>query len=144
MALRMSTGLRNAMLSGTNSSFRALFAGGILRLYTGSLPASPDSAVTGSLVCTFSAGTFGTTGTAGTVSIAPNTVSGTCGIAGTIGYFRFSESSDGGTASTTTSRIDGTVDKPDTVGADLTLVNTIVLKDQVLSVVTASIGFPVS
>jgi hypothetical protein len=132
------------MLSGTNSSFRALFAGGILQIYTGDRPASPDEAVSGTLLCTFVAGTFGTTATAGTIAIASSAISGTCVVAGTAGYFRFSDSGDLGSASTTNSRFDGLVDKPDTVGADLTLVNTILLKDQVLTVTIANVGFPVS
>lgn len=144
MALKMSTGLRNKLLSGTNSSLRQLFAAGVITLYTGDPPSSPDSAPSGSLVCTFSAATFGTAATSGTLGIAASAVSGTCGIAGTVGYFRLSESGDGSTASTTGARIQGIVGKPDAVGADLTLVNTVLLANQPLTITTATLGFPES
>ena len=142
MALKLSTGLRNKMLSGTSCSFREIFTGGVFTIYTGSAPTSPDSAPSGSLVCTFGAATFGTTGTAGTVALAASAVSGTCSIAGTVGYFRLSESGDGSTASTTGARLQGVVGKTDAAGADLTLVNTIVLANQVLTITTGSVGFP--
>jgi hypothetical protein len=144
MALKMSTGLRDKLLSGTNCSLRQIFAGGVITIYTGLSPASPDSAVSGALVCTFSAATFGTTSTAGTMGLAASSVTGTCAIAGTVGYFRLSESGDAGTASTTTARIEGVVGKPDAAGADLTLVDTVVIANQTLTITTATLGFPVS
>ncbi len=142
MALKSSTGLRDKWLSGTNS-LRQIMEGGILRIYTGSNPSSPDDAISGSLICTFAAATFGTGSTAGTMAIS-NTVSGTCGIAGTAGYFRLSEAGDNGSASTTIARLEGVVGKVDSAGADLTLVNTILLNGQVLSVTTATLGIPIS
>jgi hypothetical protein len=144
MALKMSTGLRNQALAGTGGSIRQIFSGGIIRLYTGDSPASPDSAVTGSLICTFSAATFGTGTTAGTMSIAGSSVTGTCGIAGTAGYFRLSEAGDGGTASTTVARLEGAVGKPDATGVDLTLVDTVLLAGQPLTITQATLGFPAS
>ncbi len=140
----MSTGLRNKLLSGTNSSLRQIFSGSIMTIYTGSSPATPDSAVSGSLICTFSAATFGTTATAGTMGLAASSVTGTCGIDGTAGYFRISESGDTGSASTTLARLEGIVGKTDAVNADLTLVDTVLLNGQALTITTATLGFPVS
>lgn len=146
MALKMSTGLKNKMLAGTSgsSSLRGILHGGIITIYTGNSPATPDSAVSGSLVCTFSAATFGTGSTAGTVSIVSGVVTGTCGIAGTAGYFRFSETGDSGSASTTTARIEGVIGTPESVGVDMTLVNTVLLSGQALTITTGDIGFPIS
>jgi hypothetical protein len=146
MSLKMSTGLRNQLLTGTagSGSLRGILNGGVITLYTGDRPATPDAAVTGSLVCTFSAATFGTSATAGTVGIAASSVSGTCGIAGTVGYFRFSQTGDGGTASTTMARLEGVVGTPYVANVDLTLVNTVVIANQVLTVTVANVGFPES
>lgn len=142
MALRMSTGLRNKLLG--TSSIRGIFTGGTLAIYTGSLPNSPDDAVSGALICAFSAATFGTGATAGTISIGTGVIAGTCAIAGTAGYFRFSESGDSGSASTSFSRMDGVVGKTDAAGADLTLVDTVLIAGQALSLTTGTLGFPES
>lgn len=52
MALRLSTGLRNALLQ--NTSLRQAFAGGKLQIYSGSQPATADTAVAGTLLATIS------------------------------------------------------------------------------------------
>ena len=51
MALRLSTGLRNFLNQG--GSFKQAFAGGKILLYTGSQPADADTAVSGTLLCTY-------------------------------------------------------------------------------------------
>lgn len=58
MSLRYSTGYRNALLQAR--SFRELFADGVLRIFTGSQPASADTGATGTLLVqiTKGAGTF--------------------------------------------------------------------------------------
>ena len=53
MALRLSTGLRNFLLEG--GSLRDAFNGGKIELYTGSQPASANDAVSGTLLCTYTA-----------------------------------------------------------------------------------------
>jgi hypothetical protein len=50
MSLRYSTGYRNGLLQG--GSFRELFEEGVLRIYTGSQPASADTGATGTLLAT--------------------------------------------------------------------------------------------
>jgi hypothetical protein len=52
MALRLSTAIRNHILNG--GSLKTALKGGVLKLYTGSQPASADDAPTGTLLCTFS------------------------------------------------------------------------------------------
>jgi hypothetical protein len=50
MALRISTGLRNFLLSG--GSLKRAFEGGRMEIYSGTQPASADTAVSGTLLCT--------------------------------------------------------------------------------------------
>ena len=50
MAERLSTGLRNFLAQ--HGSLKKAFEGGVLKIYSGSQPTSPDSAVAGTLLCT--------------------------------------------------------------------------------------------
>jgi len=50
MAIRQSTGLRNFIAQ--QGSYKKALEGGVLKIYTGSQPASADSAVAGTLLCT--------------------------------------------------------------------------------------------
>lgn len=52
MALRPSKALRNAVLSG--SSFQKAMSNCVLKIYTGSQPATPETAPSGTLLCTYS------------------------------------------------------------------------------------------
>jgi hypothetical protein len=52
MAVKLSTGLRNAVLSG--QEFRKVFEDGVIKVYTGTAPASADDAATGTLLVTIS------------------------------------------------------------------------------------------
>jgi hypothetical protein len=52
MALRLSTALRNAILSG--SSFQKAMSNCVLKIYTGTQPATPETAPSGTLLCTYS------------------------------------------------------------------------------------------
>jgi hypothetical protein len=58
MSLRYSTGYRNGLLQ--NRSFRELFNDGVIRIFSGSQPASADTGATGTLLVTITraAGTF--------------------------------------------------------------------------------------
>lgn len=133
MALRFSTGLRNAMLDSTGLS--AALADGVIHIYTGSQPASADAAVTGTLLGTvtvdggaFTPGSptngleFGTA-SGGVIAKAPGESWEFTGLAdGTAGWFRFvGNAMDDGTSSTTLPRIDGSIAK---TGGDLNLSNT--------------------
>lgn len=53
MALRLSKGLRNFLNEG--GSLKQAFAGGKIELYTGTQPTNADDAVTGTLLCTYTA-----------------------------------------------------------------------------------------
>lgn len=55
MALRLSTGMRNALLDkATGDSLANLLDGGIIKVYTGTQPATADLAATGTLLCVIS------------------------------------------------------------------------------------------
>ena len=101
MTVKISTGARNKVLD--NGSWKALFAAGFLKIYTGAEPASPDDAVTGTLLCTISissGGTgvnFDTAAAAGVLSKAPAEVwSGVNAATGTAAYFRHVAAGDTG------------------------------------------------
>lgn len=53
MALRLSTAARNAVMA--NQSLRTVMSNCVLKVYSGSQPASADNAPTGTLLCTYSA-----------------------------------------------------------------------------------------
>lgn len=123
MTIRASTGLKNAMLG--EVGLKAALADGVLRIYSGSQPASADSAVAGTLLLevTLDGGTFNH-GTAtnglnwddpadGEISKpAADTWEGSGVASGTAGWARFSGNPvDDGSASTTLPRIDMSVGK---------------------------------
>jgi len=86
MAIRESTGLRNARLA-------ALFEGGFIGIYSGGQPASADHAETSSLLATISSAsgtggiTFGTVGS-GVLPKSAGVWSGLVGTAGICGWGR--------------------------------------------------------
>ena len=130
MTIRFSTGLRNN-LAGT-TGFAATFANGVIEVYTGTQPATADSAVSGTLLgtVTLASGAF-TPGTATNGltfasasggAVAKTGVWSFNGVAtGTAGWFRLKgNATDAGGASTTLPRLDGSIA---TSGADLNLSN---------------------
>lgn len=127
MAFRLSTGLTNAMMA--SSSFKAALegaAGFLIDIYSGTQPANPDTAASGTLLVTVSlsgAGTgmhFETAATAGMIpKKVSETWSGTGLATGTAGWFRIRLTTEAGTAATTTlARADGSIA---TSGADMNL-----------------------
>lgn len=121
MAYQVSTGLRNKMLdTGSLSSIMNL---SFLKIYAGTVPASGDAALTGTLLVTISNNSTGTGLTldpavAGTIPKKASEVwSGVCS-AGTATHFRWVGASDTGVLSTTEPRIQGLVG---TIGADMNL-----------------------
>lgn len=130
MTVRLSTQLRTN-LAGT-TGFAATFADGIIEIYSGSQPATADSAVTGTLLgtVTLNSGAF-TPGTATnglTFAAAANGAVAKSGVwsfngvaTGTAGWFRLKANAvDTGAISTVLPRLDGSVAVS---GADLNLSN---------------------
>jgi hypothetical protein len=121
MAIRFSTGLKNRILNLTTgtppgSSLGDAIDDGQLIIYSGSPPASPDDAATGTVLVTYvenATGSFNLTFEASTsggslVKAASQTWSGVSSASGTGGYFRYVVSGDDGTADPTQVRIQGT------------------------------------
>lgn len=110
MAFRRSMGLRNSILTG--SGFKTLMDGGVIRIYSGAQPSSPQATESG--VCLGTVGTAGLTwGTAASGIIDKNgdTWSGTCAVAGVAGWFRFYDANvfTGTDAAGTAVRFDGAI-----------------------------------
>ena len=115
MALKLSTGLRNAMLDSSN--LRTTINGGLIKVYDGTVPATADAALSGNtLLCTFSLNStgaginFDTAAVGDTLSKAPAEVwAGNPAATGTGTFYRHVAVGDDGTLSTTQARIQGEV-----------------------------------
>ena len=124
MAIKTSTGLRNAMLA--TGSAKAALDGGRINIYAGAAPATADAAVGGAtLLCAItlnSTGTgilFDTAAVNGVLAKKPSeTWSGSIVATGTAAWYRHVAAADDGTLSTTAPRIQGTIAL---IGADLNL-----------------------
>jgi len=122
MAIKTSTGLRNAMLA--TGSAKAALDGGRINIYAGAAPATADAAVGGAtLLCAItlnSTGTgilFDTAAVNGVLAKKPSeTWSGVTAATGTATWYRHVAAADDGTLSTTAPRIQGTLAL---IGADL-------------------------
>ena len=122
MAIKTSTGLRNAMLA--TGSAKAALDGGRINIYAGAAPATADDAVGGAtLLCAItlnSTGTgilFDTAAVNGVLAKKPSeTWSGSIVATGTATWYRHVAAADDGTLSTTAPRIQGTIAL---IGADL-------------------------
>lgn len=147
MAVRLSTGARNALVGTDGKGFGELFHNGVLDIFTGSQPISANHVETGTKLVRISStsGTaaedglkFGTTG-GGTLSIGTPAWTGTVLVDGVAGYFRFYGS--GGTAGTSATeiRFDGAVGVS---GSDLDLTHTNLAAGATLTIKTATIVQP--
>jgi len=144
MALRLSTGLRQALLG--SAAFQAEFALSFINIYTGSQPSDADAAATGTLLATIysdgaAVGISFDAPVAGVIEKAvAQTWSGTAGAEGTAGYFRlFEAGGNPAILSTTESRIDGNIA---TSGANMNMSNTFVANGAVQTVSTFAITMP--
>lgn len=126
MATRISTGARDAAAA----AIGALLNGGTVELRTGSQPATPGTAATGTLLATLSlsATAFGSPST-GTITANAITQDASADASGTAGWFR--GLSSGGTAV-----IDGAV------GTEMTLNNTSIVAGGTVSVSSWTITMP--
>lgn len=150
MALRLSTGLRNALVGTAGDSFGELMNNGWLDIYTGAQPVTADLIETGTKLVTISStsGTgvadgvkFGTVA-AGVLPIGTPAWTGVVGVAGVAGWFRFYGSS--GTSglkgtSSTAYRLDGACGIS---GAELNLTHTNLAKDSTLTITAADVTQP--
>lgn len=146
MALRLSTGLRQALLG--TQDFQTEFNLSFINIYSGSQPSSADDAATGTLLATIysngvSIGVTFDAPVAGAISkAAAETWSGTAGASGTAGWFRLYEATDvPSSSSTVNSRIDGNIA---TSGANMNMSNTFIASGAVQTVSTFTITLPAS
>lgn len=134
-------------------SLKDVFQDGVLRIYSGSQPTSPDSAVAGTLLMeitvsagAFSAGAF-TNGlefgdaASGAISKASGeTWQAVAAASGTAGWFRFvGNATDSGAGSTSLPRIDGSVG---TSGADLNMSGTSITAGATYTIDTFTLTLP--
>lgn len=150
MTIRLSTGMRNAVLNGgASGGVAGALALGFIYLYDGTQPASPDTGATGTLLGKVTLNNDGSTGLsweAAAAGVLPKDVDENwqfAGLAnGTVGWFRFSEAADTPTnTSATAKRIDGLVG---TAGADMNISNTAVVLAAVSTVDSFSFTMPAS
>lgn len=120
--MKLSTGLRNALLSG--GSLKASLDGGEIRIYSGTVPADADASIgSATLLVTIKNGgsgiNFASSAASGVLNKASaETWSGTNAATGTASFFRHVLSADTGASSTSAVRIQGTTA---VAGADLNL-----------------------
>lgn len=149
MAIRLSTGLRTALLGGAGGTagLKTMMNGGVLDIFTGSQPASADYTETGTKLVRISSTSgsavndgvrFGT-GAAGVLPLTTPVWSGVVQVAGVAGWFRFYGTTGTSGTSATTWRFDGAVG---VAGADLNLSYTSLVVDSVLTITTFNITEP--
>lgn len=142
-SMKLTTGARNGILeSGLDTQFNS----GILEIYSGSRPATPDLAPTGTLLCSitlpadaFAAAASGAKAKNGTWS----GVGAAAAAAGTpAGWARFKQAGDTGTVDDTKVRLDCTVTGTGG-GGDIELDNVSIAQAQAVNVSSFSITLPV-
>ena len=148
MALRLSTGIRQALLD--TADFQSEFALSFINIYTGTQPASADDAASGTLLATiYSNNPTDTIGIsfdspiAGTISKAvAETWAGTALLTGTAGWYRlFEAGGNPAILSTTESRVDGNIS---TSGANMNMSSTTITSGTVQTVSTFDVTLPAS
>ncbi len=146
MALRLSTGLRQALLG--TADFKTTFTLAGINMYTGSQPPSADDAVTATLLAPITVDDTGVginfdAPVAGIISKAlAETWSGTASATGTAGWFRlFILAEDPATGSTTLARMDGAIA---TSGGELNMSSTAVVIGAVQTITSFDVTLPSS
>lgn len=128
MALKASTGLRNKILD--TGALRTVLNLGFIKLYSGTVPATADAAISGdsTLLTTISNNstatgiTFEAAAVGGVIAKKSSEIwSGVNAAGGVATYYRHIAPGDTGAASTTEARVQGTIA---VAGADMNLTNT--------------------
>jgi hypothetical protein len=145
MTIKVSTGLRNAMLA--SSSVKGSLDNGFVKIYAGTVPATADAALgSATLLCTVSVGgsgtglTFASSAASGIITKATaETWSGTNVATGTATFYRHVASTDTGVLSTTEARIQGNIA---TAGSDMNLTSTSLVNGAVQVLDYYSVALP--
>jgi hypothetical protein len=128
-------------------SFQDVFKDCVIKVYSGSQPASANDAPSGTLLCTFysdgaAAGLEWGDAAAGIISKAvAETWSGTAGNTGTAGWFRIQCLGDSAGSSTVEERLDGACA---TSGAEMNMSSTTITSGAVQTISAAALTFPAS
>ncbi|MCE5212522.1 MAG: hypothetical protein LLG40_13345 [Deltaproteobacteria bacterium] len=156
MALKVSTGLRNALLNGT-TGFKQIMGNGVMDIYSGSQPSNADAVENGVLLVRISlnsatcgsggtgGGTGGTDGinfgtsVAGVIPKDGNTWSGNVIVSGTAGWFRFYDQNITQGANGTAVRMDGVCAL---LGGDLNLANLGMASTSVITIDSFEVTMP--
>lgn len=148
MAIKSSTGLRNKVLD--TGPLRTVLANGFIKIYSGTVPATADEAISGAntLLTTISVGgagtglTFATTAASGTiVKNAAETWQGTNAASGVATFYRHVTASDTGASSTSEARIQGTIGL---AGTDMVLSSTTLAAGAVQTIDYYAINLPLT
>lgn len=129
MTIKVSTGLRNSMITAAGETLATSLNDGQLNIYAGAVPTDADASIGAAvLLCVISdnsqvigAGTgldFDAAVAAVLAKAAAQIWSGVNAVSGTAAFYRFLQQADTGVLSTTEKRIQGSVA---TVGGDLNL-----------------------
>lgn len=146
MALKASMGLRNHALA--VGSVKNAIDGKIIDIYSGTVPATADDAVSGDavLLCVISESSTGTgitwesPATDGVLLKTPaETWSGVNLASGVATWFRITADADAGDASTTEIRIQGTVAQS---GGDMNISNTSLTVDATQTITSGALALP--
>lgn len=146
--MQLSTGLRNAIMA--TSSFRAALAGCVINVYSGTIPATADAALSGDAVLLYSISVDGdgtpisweAAAVGGVLSKSTSEVwQGTAVADGTTSFFRMQTAADTNGASTTAVRIQGTVG---VLGYDLNMSKDAIITGETQTVDYATVTIPSS
>lgn len=134
MALTLDSTARTNAVAAIVDTIDAGSGPGLLRIYTGTKPATPSDAATGTLLaeCTLSDPAFPTRSAGvATLDVTPDVQDLSANATGTAGYFRFLDSAGNG-------RIDGTVTATGG-GGDMTLNTVSVVAGAVVTITSCTI-----
>lgn len=146
MSVKLSTGLRNHILA--TGSLKSAMDGGLIRIYSGAVPGSPDDSLgSATLLTTISNNgtatglTFATAAVAGVLQKESTEVwKGTNAAGGAHTFFRIEAISDDGSSSASAKRIQG---RTGVVGADLNLSNAVLVNGAEQSIDYLNVALPV-
>jgi hypothetical protein len=137
MALTLATAVRNAMCDAAVDQIDAGSGAGLLRIYTGSKPAGPGTAASGTLLAEFTLSdpAFGDAANGvATLDVTPDVQDASANATGTAGYFRLADSDGNG-------KIDGTVTATGG-GGDITLNTVSIVSGAVVTITSGTITQP--
>lgn len=142
MPVRLDTATRNAMVDALTARIDSGAGPGVLRIYSGTQPAGPGSAPTGTLLCEFTLSDpsfAAASGGSAALDVTPAVNDASANASGTAGYARFLTSTEA--AGTGLGCIDGGVG---TTGEMVNLDSTTITAGDPVTITSGSITMPAS